>query len=173
MSNAKAKQTTGQTEKNLLTKFILAIKLVGCCFLLLSFEITKEMCDRYQRSKANALIKSRKETDKHLNSMVQVSNDYCVFCVSFSSLVLLSLSCIQNNLFRQHANFVQTLQIFVGQNKVKKKLFTKPDLHAYERVKNRQKKAHTHTDISALQQYFVSHSKTMMTKSTKNWNFYS
>lgn len=92
-------------------------------FLLLSFEITKEMCDRFQRSKANALIKSRKETDKHLNSMVQVSNDYCVFCVSFSSLVLLSLSCIQNNLFRQHANFVQTLQIFVGQNKVKKIIY--------------------------------------------------
>lgn len=126
MSNAKAKQTTGQTEKNLLTKFILAIKLVGCCFfLLLSFEIMKEMYDRLQRSKANALIKSRKETDKHLNSMVQVSNDYCVFCVSFSSLVLLSLSCIQNNLFRQHANFVQTLQIFAGQNKVKKNIIYK------------------------------------------------
>lgn len=32
----------------------------------------------------------------------------------------------------------------------KKKLFTKPDLHAYERVKNRQKKAHTHRHLSIV-----------------------
>lgn len=31
-----------------------------------------------------------------------------------------------------------------------KKLFTKPDLHAYERVKNRQKKAHTHRHLSIV-----------------------
>lgn len=35
-------------------------------------------------------------------------------------------------------------------NKVKKKLFTKPDLHAYERVKNRQKKVHTHRHLSIV-----------------------